>query len=60
MKVISLNVHKQFIDDLNFYIIISVPSNPNVLFKSPFQKLTHSIKPAKMKNCLFFSIICFL
>lgn len=60
MKVISLNIYKQFIHGLNFYIIISVPSNSYIVFKTPFQKLTpHSIKPAKMRNCLFVSIVHF-
>lgn len=43
MKVISLNIYKQSMCDLNFYIIVFVPSNPYVLFKTPFQKLNYPL-----------------
>lgn len=60
MKAISLNIYKQFVHGLHFYIIISVPSNSYILFKTLFQKLTpHTIEPAKMRNCLFASIVDF-
>lgn len=38
MKGIGLNVCKQSRCELNFYTIISVPSNPYVLFKTASQK----------------------